>query len=442
MRVSDIRERRASITQQMRTLHDNAYTEDRDLTDDEDKQFKSLKQQLAQVENQLGRAEVIAEAERSMATAEPVRAGNDGSFENAAMKFNVCRAIAHQLGAHVDAGREIEISQECARRSGKNPRGVYLPMEAFMQKRAILTSGSGGNLYPTQHRDDLYINRLDAYLRVFQLGATKLSDLVGDQDIPRMTAGATAYHVDEHEATTESTPTFDTVTMTPHTIAGETQLSRRMAINGQPSTEQIVINDLARVLGTGINYQAINGTGATVSPDSKTPVGVINTTNVNTQSLSTLNYGNLLSMIAAVDADNALEEGGVMAQAIAGRERGPVGWLTNPHVRKKFMSTARVNGTDSRMIMEDPSELAGYFFTVTTQVPGNPTTSPKVDSSLIFGVWSDLLIGYWSQVDILVNPFHTDVYSKGGVKINAFLDYDVAVRHPESFCVATDLDAA
>ena len=84
--------------------------------------------------------------------------------------------------------------------------------------------------------------------------------------------------------------------------------------------------------------------------------------------------------------------------------------------------------------------LAGYALRSTTQVAGDPTSSPAIAGGLIFADWSSLLIGYWSAVDILVNPYHTDVYSKGGVKINALQDCDVAVRHPESFCASTDMD--
>jgi hypothetical protein len=44
-----------------------------------------------------------------------------------------------------------------------------------------------------------------------------------------------------------------------------------------------------------------------------------------------------------------------------------------------------------------------------------------------------LVIGYWSGVDILLNPYHSDVASKGGALLHAFLDADVAVRHIEAF---------
>ncbi len=78
------------------------------------------------------------------------------------------------------------------------------------------TSGSPGAaypLYPTQHRPDLFIDRLRSALVVERLGATVLNDLQGDQDIPRQTGSATHAWVAEDAAITDSGLTFDDVTL-------------------------------------------------------------------------------------------------------------------------------------------------------------------------------------------------------------------------------------
>ena len=122
---------------------------------------------------------------------------------------------------------------------------------------------------------------------------------------------------------------------------------------------------------------------------------------------------------------------------------GQQGWLTNPDFVKKARSTVKVASTDSQMIMADPGSLAGYPLRQSTHVPNNGTKgSGRNLSSIIFGNWPDLLIGYWSAVDILLNPYHTAIYSKGGVRIVALQDVDIDVRHPESFAAATDVITA
>ncbi len=429
MNIQTIQERRSKNIAEMRALTEKAGNEDRDLTESENTQFEEMRGNLASIDKQLERAQVISDAERSMqADPNQPRRGNDGSFEEACRSFSVTKAMAIQIApGEVDAAREIEISQELAARSGRKPSGIYIPHEVF-EERALLTSGSGGNLYPTQHRDDLMIDRLSASLQVAALGATILPGLVGDQDIPRLTGGATSYWVAEHGAVTPSDQTFDSVTLSPNTVGAETEYSRRMILNAVPSIEQLVRRDLALVLATEIDNKAVNGDGT-----SNTPTGILNVVGIGDTSHGTdggaPTWENVLAIINELATDDAL--------------MGQLGWLTSPSVVKKLRSTVKVASTDSQMIMADPGALAGYALRQSTHIPDDGTKGSGTDlSTILFGNWPDLLIGYWSAVDILVNPYHSDVYSKGGVRINALQDVDIQVRHPESFSGATDVDAS
>ncbi|MFQ5509485.1 MAG: phage major capsid protein [Leptospirillia bacterium] len=427
MTIMEIRETRSKVVADMRALTDKAGSEERDLNEGEEREFKGLKGQLARLDGQLERAEVIAEAERSLA-ADPnqPRRGNDGIFEDACMAFSVTRAIAAMLEpARVDAGREFEISEELAMRSGRKPSGVFVPHEVFLERRAGLTSGSGGNLVPTAHRADLMIDRLRAALRVQGLGATILDGLVGNQDIPRLTGSATGYWTAEHTDTTASDQTYDTVAMAPKTVGGVVEYSRRMILNAVPSVERLVRSDLANVLATSIDKAAIDGDGA-----SNNPTGILNTTGIGDVALGTNGaaptWASVLSVINEVAIDNALEDS--------------LGFLTNPNAVKKMRGTVKVASTDSEMIMDDPNMLAGYALAQSTQAPSDLTKGTGSSlSALIFGNWADLLIGYWSGVDILVNPYESTVFKKGGVLIHALQDCDITVRHPESFAAIQDM---
>lgn len=57
-------------------------------------------------------------------------------------------------------------------------------------------------------------------------------------------------------------------------------------------------------------------------------------------------------------------------------------------------------------------------------------------SALIFGSWSDLLIGQWGGVDVIVDNA-TEAH-KGNVRIAAHLEWDIAVRHAEAFGAIID----
>ena len=428
MNLQTIRERRGNVVAEMRNLTEAAATEDRDLNDKETAKFDELRGRLTNLDKQLERAEVIAEAERSM-QGTPLRPGQDGNFEDACRNFSVTRAIAAQLEPRsVDAGREFEISQEIARRSGRNPSGFFVPHEVFTERRTATTTTQGAELVPTQHRADMMVDRLRASLQVEALGATVLPGLVGDQSIPRLTQSASAYWVAEHGAVTESNHDFDSVTLSPTTVGAMVQYSRRMLINAVPAVESLVRRDLANVIATEIDKQAIIGDGT-----SNKPTGILAASGTTAISHGTdggaPTWAKVLEFIASMQNDNAL--------------MGSLGWLTSPNVVAKLRNTVKVGSTDSRMIMEEPGNLAGYALRQSTHVPDNLAKGNGTDlSALIFGNWSDLIIGYWSAVDILVNPYHSDVYAKGGVLINALQDCDVAVRHPESFAIAEDVDAS
>ena len=75
----------------------------------------------------------------------------------------------------------------------------------------------------------------------------------------------------------------------------------------------------------------------------------------------------------------------------------------------------------------------------TNQMPSNLSkgTATSILSSMIFGNFSDLIIGYWGQLDILVDPYTGS--NTGTVRIVALQDADIQVRHPESFRIMTDI---
>ena len=62
-------------------------------------------------------------------------------------------------------------------------------------------------------------------------------------------------------------------------------------------------------------------------------------------------------------------------------------------------------------------------------MPATYATNTK--SAIIFGNFSDLLIGNWNGLDIVVDPF-TEA-AKRQVRLVTSLWTDIAVRHAESF---------
>ena len=128
----------------------------------------------------------------------------------------------------------------------------------------------------------------------------------------------------------------------------------------------------------------------------------------------------------------------------ANADVGALGYMTNSRVRSKLRRTQMFGGTNglpvwsSLMGADGMSSLAGYKAAVSNQVPNTLTkgTSSGVCSAILFGNWADLLIGLWSSIDILLDPY--SLSTQGALRVTAFIDADIAVRHPESFAAMLD----
>ncbi len=424
MNLQSIREQRAGLVAKARGILAKAATEKRALTADEQSGFDAIKTDITNLDAAEQRAAFLVEAERRM-SGTPAH-GVEPDFERACREFSLRAAIAAQLpNSTVDAGREREVGQELARRSGRTFEGVAVPMAVFEQRvqtTAAPAGGPGSNIISTDLRGDQYIDRLRNALRVRQLGATVLSGLVGNVDIPRLKASATSGWVAENAALSASDAQFDKVSMSPKHVGALAEYSRNMLLQSSPDIESLLRADFAQILAEAIDLAAIKGGG------SNEPTGILGTAGIGSVAIGTnggpITWASVIDLIAECDTDNVTGSG----------------FLTNSKVVKSARKTSRVSGQDA-MIMEAPGTLAGYPIAVSNLVPSNLTkgTSSGVCSALIFGQWSDLLLGYWSELDVLVNPYESTAYSKGNVQIRAMATMDVDVRHPESFAAIQDL---
>ena len=58
---------------------------------------------------------------------------------------------------------------------------------------------------------------------------------------------------------------------------------------------------------------------------------------------------------------------------------------------------------------------------------------------IALGDFSEMFVGVWDSIQILVNPYDSAAYARGGVKVRAMLTADSAVRRHEAFVIASDL---
>lgn len=340
-----------------------------------------------------------------------------GLTDNETKAFSLSRAILAQANNDwSDAGFEKEVLRSTSRFATRQ-NGFVLPAE--MMQRDILKSGTGSNLVGTDHMSGRFIDylykRSDILSRV-----TSMDGMTQDVAIPRMTGTSSAAYYTEAGTISESTPSFDQVTLSANTLAALVEFSRKMFVQGLPDVEQIVRRDLARVLGLKIDETILNGSGS-----GSEPTGILNTTGIGNVAMGTNggapSYGNLIDLIKEVAIDGA-DENGI--------------FIINPQTEAYLRKTAKVSSTDSVMILEG-NTLANRPVVVSQNVPSDLTKGTGSGlSAIIYGNLRDVLYASFGGLEIVVDP-HTKL-NQGIIRVAAFMEVDVALRHPESFAAIKD----
>ena len=355
---------------------------------------------------------------------------NDGwsEYERESRNFSIVRALqASVSGNWSNAGLEREVQQELSRANGRESQGIFVPDNGWATRDYTKGSSTQGQkLVGVDHLADRFIDVLRARLVTAEMGATFLPGLVSDVSIPRRTAGGTAYFVAEGSNVTESTGTFDSISMSPKVMGAFSQFSYLMQLQATPEIEELIRQDFVALLAQKLDQVAINGGG------SNEPSGILQTSGIGSVVIGSnggaITLDKMLDLKQTVAVDNAdLPSAGFLTNtkvenALSKLKDGNSAYLLNPY------------GTEIGQ-----QQFAGRQLMISNNVPSNLTkgSSSGVCSAAIYGNFSDLLIGLFGTLELLVDPYTQ--FQSGGVGIRALQGVDVKVRHPESFGAILDI---
>jgi HK97 family phage major capsid protein len=349
-----------------------------------------------------------------------------GLTEKEVKSFSYVRAIAAALaraeGQNV-SGFEVDISQEIERGIPANYKrngGIFVPTQtrAAVSEALYNTSGKGSSTVFTQAGE--FIDLLRAASVAVRLGARVLNGLTGPVSFPSQTGGATAYWMAENSGTnvTASNAALSAVSLSPKTLQGTTAFSRQLMAQSSLDVETFIRQDLATAHALAWDLAVLHGTGS-----DNQPTGIYAAANVNAKAMGGVpTFGKLIDMVTEVLKDNALA--------------GSLAWATTPGMAGKLAQTVVAASTDTRMVWDgklDAGTLCGYGAFASNQV--SSTLAAGAEHGIIFGNWSDCLIGNFGALELVVDPYA--LKKQGMIEVTSFQLCDIALRHPESFCKAT-----
>jgi len=323
--------------------------------------------------------------------------------------FSVLRAIDYLANPNSAAKREaaafeIEASEAAAQKLGRASRGITIPNEVFRRDMQTSPDTAGGNLVATELSSD-FISLLKNASVLAQTGSTILTGLTGNISIPRQGSQQTSYWVGEGSSVTESDMTIEQVNMVPRTIGAMTDISRKLLIQSSLDVESLVRSSLASSVALEIDRAALYGLGS-----SSEPLGLHNVTGIATENVGNddPSFGDVVNMESDISVGNALT--------------GSLAYVTRANIAGAMKVKTKDSGS-GRFVNED-GVVNGYPLYVSNQIESG---------DIWFGNWSELILGYWSGLDLQVDPYTGG--ASGNVRVRVLTDVDVAVKHPQSFCL-------
>lgn len=306
---------------------------------------------------------------------------------------------------------EFECSRAAAEAFGRTPEGIMLPVEVLRTWSRALNSADDSNLFGEDFRGGSFIDVLRNSSSVMSAGATMLNGLSGDVKIPKkLTAAAAGWIATEGGNSAETEMTVGNVALVPRQLGAHTLMTRQMLQQSSLDVENLVRDDLAQALALAIDLAALEGSGASGQPTGLLLTGSL--TKVAAFAGVNPTYAELVSLETAVDVANALG--------------GNPAYILRPNMKGVLKTTEKASGT-AQFVYEPGGTLNGYRAIVSNQ---------GTDGNIYFGNFADMLIGFWSGLDILVNPYTTS--KSGTIEVSAFQTCDVAVRHIQSFAYGND----
>ncbi|MFK5976897.1 MAG: phage major capsid protein [Sulfurovum sp.] len=413
-----VAKRNKTATKMRELLAEAEKQKNRSLTSKESVRYDTLDKQLDVINLDIKRAkkQITIDAELDENEKDPLHADekrdNPSDIPVDKKRYSILRAVNAQVtGNWDDAEYEKECSDEIATNLGRSAKGIFVP---YAVQRAVMatTSGAGftdaGALVGTDHMDELFIDSLKADSLVVAHGGQVLTNLVGDIDIPRSLGGVVFSWVAEDGEPTESNASFDSILMSPKTISGAVPLTRRLIKQSSPAVERLIQNDIRIGIALAIDAAVISGDGT-----NNQPTGIMHTTGVATQTVADTTTG-VPMLEEAVGFETEL--------ASVNALRGNLAYVTTPAI-SGLAKTKKIDAGSGIMLNVD-NKINGYPVVGSTLLPTN---------KIVFGNFSDVIIGMWGVMDIVVDT--ATKAASGGVVLRVFQDIDIAVRHPQSFCI-------
>ena len=376
MNSVEIRTRIDEISERMKAIVETCKAEVREMTEDEDKEFKALREEIDEKKEELkALEEKLAQYERELPDEEEEDPKEEEKNKrNKKMKTTLIKELRNAIDNNQ---KSITINAETRTMQVTGEAGVH---------DSVIETEIEGILEP------LYANSVLAQLGVrFYSGLPK-----GDVQVPIMGKGQVGW-AGEVAAANATGNTFTTKLLQPKRLTAYVDISKQLLAQDTIGVEAAIRRDIVNALNDKLEATIFGA----VAGSATQPAGIFygaTETNVD-------DYAGLCAFEAALDDAN-----------INGQKK----YLMGNTAKATFRSM--IKGTNATgMVME------------ANQIDGTPmlNTSNVATKKFVYGDFNYLAVGSWGDIDITIDQYTQAVNGCIRLVINAF--FDAVVLRPEAF---------
>lgn len=389
---------------------DKAKTEVRDLTEDEQKEIDTIKDEIRKVddedtkeiedskeENESVNDEETnpSEDEQKESEDNDEKRNNDSNIRITMNKeFRLLKAIRDVAnGKQMDEVTKAvtNVGAEEMRKSGLSFGGqIQLPIE----NRTITVTNEHDDVIETEFTNIL--EPLRAKNVLVNAGAKYLTNLVGDVQVPIMSASNVGWAGETADAASGD-PTFTSVTLQPKRLTAYVDVSKQFLAQDSLAAEEMIRTDLVNAISNKLEATILgDASGTTTQPQGM--FDAITATSVSA-----------FSGLCALEAD--VEDANVNGECV---------YLMSNKAKAALRSMSK-SSKSTELVMEG-GEVDGTKAISTSMISGK---------KYLFGDFSNLAIGQWSGIDLLVDPYTLARSGQIRIVVNAY--FDAKVLRPTAF---------
>lgn len=359
-------DRRNQVKDQLEQLIKSAETEQRKLTSTEDTEFRTLKDELKELNQNIEKSNNTQNEERTM------------------NKFSLIKTInnvVNKRNQEDEVQELINFGKEELRKAGQTADGdVVIPMEL----RADITAASGAAI--AKDTADL-VTALKSNLVLMQAGATYMGGLTGNVGIPTYSGTNVAWAGEVAEGA-DGAGSLGEVELKPKRLTAYVDVSKQFLIQESADAERVLREDIAKAIAVKLESTILGKAAGSATQ----PKGLLN------------------GVVADADAfeptavDMAMDLKNVQNKV----------YILSPQAKNAYVQAPLVEGVSP--VFYD-GKIMGYPTFTTTAVEAK---------GIVAGDMSDLVIAQWGGLDITVDPYTQA--SKGKVRLVVNTYFDAAAR--------------